>query len=149
MLVYNFGNFQVVIWNQSPTGFAGREKAKKEEECLALLRGLRIWSCPELWCESQTQLELELLWLWRRLTAAVLIWPLVWGLPYATRAALKKKKIINIYAPNIGASKCILKFDTICTNHKRENEYVELHKVRTFYTLKETITIVHRKLNFH
>ena len=33
----------------------------------------------------------ELLWLWLRLVATVLIQPLAWELPYATGAALKKK----------------------------------------------------------
>ena len=26
-------------------------------QSLALLSGLRIWRCPELWCRSQTQLR--------------------------------------------------------------------------------------------
>ena len=42
---------------------------------LALLSGLRILHCCELWC---------------RLAAAALIWPLAWELPYATGAALKR-----------------------------------------------------------
>ena len=33
-----------------------------------------------------------LLWLWCRLTAAALIQPLVWELPYALGVAIKKKK---------------------------------------------------------
>ena len=32
------------------------------------------------------------LWLWYRLTAAALICPLAWELPYASGAALKSKK---------------------------------------------------------
>ena len=32
-----------------------------------------------------------LLWLWRRPAAAVLIWPLVWELPYATGVPPQKK----------------------------------------------------------
>ena len=46
-------------------------------QSLALFSGLRIWHCRELWC---------------RLAAAALIHPLDWELPYATRAALKRKK---------------------------------------------------------
>ena len=34
----------------------------------------------------------ELLWLWCRLAAIVLIGPLAWEPPYATSAALKNKK---------------------------------------------------------
>ena len=35
---------------------------------------------------------LLLLWLWRRLTAAALMGPLAWELPYATDMALKRQK---------------------------------------------------------
>ena len=35
---------------------------------------------------------LALLWLWRRLAATALIRPLAWEPPYATDAALKRKK---------------------------------------------------------
>ena len=45
-------------------------------------------------------LDPALLWLWRRPAAVALIRPLVWEPPYATGAALKKKK----------KDKCILKF---------------------------------------
>ena len=37
-------------------------------------------------------LDLELLWLWYRPTAAALIWPLAWEPPHVTGVALKKKK---------------------------------------------------------
>ena len=37
-------------------------------------------------------LDLALLWLWRRLVAAVPIRPLAWELPYAVGAVLKKKE---------------------------------------------------------
>ena len=37
-------------------------------------------------------LDPALLWLWRRLMAAALIWPLAWELIYATRVALKTNK---------------------------------------------------------
>ena len=52
---------------------------------MALLSGLRIWCCHELWC---------------RLAATALIQPLAWDLPYATDTALKwqkkKKKIVSL-----------------------------------------------------
>jgi len=59
---------------------------------LALLNGLRIWHCHELWCRSQMWLRSPLLWLWRRLAAIGPIQPLAWKLPYATDVALKSKK---------------------------------------------------------
>ena len=37
-------------------------------------------------------LDLELLWLWHRLAAIALIRPLVWELPYAVGAVLKRRK---------------------------------------------------------
>ena len=46
-------------------------------------------------------LDLALLWLWHRPAAAAPIQPLVWKLPCATGAALKKKPtIIHHYIPN-------------------------------------------------
>ena len=62
---------------------------------LASLSGLRIWRCPELWCRSQMKLRSPLLWMWCRLTAAALIQPLAWELPYALGVALKGKKTKN------------------------------------------------------
>ena len=44
---------------------------------LALLNGLRIWHCPELW---------------RRPVAAASIWPLAWECSYAECVALKSKQ---------------------------------------------------------
>ena len=64
---------------------------------LASLHGLEVECCPELWCRSQMQLELdpELLWLWRRLAATALIQPLAWELPYAGGVTLKTKTKTN------------------------------------------------------
>ena len=67
---------------------------------LALLSGLGTQHCHELWCRSQTQLDLTLLCLWYRPAASALIEPLAWEPPYAVGAALrgqkdKKKIIIN------------------------------------------------------
>jgi len=59
---------------------------------LASLSGLRIQRCYELWCRSQTHLDLVLLWLWCRLAAAAPIKPLAWEPPYAAGAALKRQK---------------------------------------------------------
>ena len=36
--------------------------------------------------------DLVLLWLWHRLAAAALMWPLAWEFPHATGAALKRPK---------------------------------------------------------
>ena len=41
-----------------------------------------------------------LLWLWCRLAASVLIWPLAWELPYTVGVALKRQKIKNIVCHN-------------------------------------------------
>ena len=57
----------------------------------ALLSGLRIWCCRELWYRSQTRLGFGLLWLWHRPAATAPIRPLAWELLYAVGVALKKK----------------------------------------------------------
>ena len=58
-------------------------------------------------------LDTMLLWLWSRLVATVLLWPLAWEPPYATGAALEKakdqKKITRILAEK-ETSKCTLWF---------------------------------------
>ena len=61
-------------------------------QSLALLSGLRIWSCCELWCRSQTQLGSHVLWLWCRPAATAQIRPLAWEPAYAVGAALEKAK---------------------------------------------------------
>ena len=58
---------------------------------LALLSGLGIWHCRELWCRSQMP-TLLWLWLWCRLAAVTLIVPLAWEIPYAEGTALRSKK---------------------------------------------------------
>ena len=66
---------------------------------LALLSGLGIWRCRELWYRLQTLLGSRIAVLWRRLAATAPIRPLAWELPYAVGAAQeiakrpKKKKI--------------------------------------------------------
>ena len=59
---------------------------------LALLSGLRIWSCHELWCKSQMHLGSGVAVAWFRPAATAPIQPLAWELPYAAGAALKSKK---------------------------------------------------------
>ena len=63
---------------------------------LALLSGLKIQCCRELWCSLKTWLDPELLWLWQRPAATALIQPLDWEPPYATGAAIKRQKMKNI-----------------------------------------------------
>ena len=58
---------------------------------LALLSGLGIWRCCELWCSSQTRLGSCIAVLWRRPAATAPIIPLAWEPPYAMGPALKKK----------------------------------------------------------
>ena len=61
-------------------------------QSLASLNGSRIRHCRELWCRSQTWLDLALLLLWCRLAAAIPIQPLAWELPYAMSTVIKSKK---------------------------------------------------------
>ena len=53
----------------------------------ALLSGLRIWHCCELWCRSQMRFG--------SCVAVAPIQPLAWELPYAAGVALKKQKTKN------------------------------------------------------
>ena len=62
------------------------------DQHLALLAGLRIQRCCELWCRSQMRLGSSVAVTWSRLAAITPIWLLAWELPYAAGAALKKKK---------------------------------------------------------
>ena len=57
-------------------------------QSLALLNGLRIQCCCELWCRLQIWLSLASC----RLAATALIRPLAWEPPYATGEALKRQK---------------------------------------------------------
>ena len=54
---------------------------------LALLSGLRIWHCHEMWCRS----------LWYRPVATALTLPLAWEPPYAVGAALKRLYIYIVF----------------------------------------------------
>ena len=85
----------------------GLVSMRTQVRSLALLRGLRIWHCCELWCRSQMRLgsgiavscvagrrcglDLALLWLWLWLAAVALIWPLAWEPPFGVGETLKKK----------------------------------------------------------
>ena len=60
-------------------------------QSLALLSGLEIQHCWELWCRFQGS-DPELLRLWCRLAAAALIQPLAWEALYAISAVLKRPK---------------------------------------------------------
>ena len=59
---------------------------------LALLSGLRIRHCHELWCRSQTQLGSRVAVALFRPVATAPIQPLAWEPPHATGAALEKAK---------------------------------------------------------
>ena len=60
-------------------------------QSLALLHGLRVRCCRELWCRFRHCSDPEWLWLWCRPAAAAPIQPLTWEPPGAAGAALKKK----------------------------------------------------------
>ena len=55
---------------------------------LALLCGLSIRRCREVWCRWQTQLRSHIVWLWCRLVATALMRPLAWKPPHAVGVAL-------------------------------------------------------------
>ena len=61
-------------------------------QSLALLSGLRIRRCCELWCRSQTRLGSDAVWLWHSPAATARIRPLAWEPPFATDVALKRPK---------------------------------------------------------
>ena len=63
---------------------------KTRVRSLALLSGLRIWHCCELWCRSQMRLGSGIAVAWHRLAAAAPIRLLAWELPDAAGAALKR-----------------------------------------------------------
>ena len=65
-------------------------------EDTGLIAGLRIWHCWELWYRSQTWLGSHSIAVAvAQASAAVLLCPLAWELPYAINAALKRKKKID------------------------------------------------------
>ena len=61
---------------------------------LALLSGLRIRSCHELWCRSWHGLDTASLWLWCK-PAATVLQPLAWEPPYAAGVAPKIQREKN------------------------------------------------------
>ena len=65
-------NHEVVVWS------------------LALLSGLGIQRCHELWCRRIS--DLALLWLWCKPWTTAPFGPLAWKPPYAKGAALKSEK---------------------------------------------------------
>ena len=65
-------------------------------QSLALLSGLRIQHCHELWCRSQTWLKSGIAVLWCRPAAVAPIRPLAWEPPYAVGVTLKRKKKFRI-----------------------------------------------------
>ena len=91
MLVWHYKN-QVGVpivaqWLTNPT-----RNMRLRVRSLALLSGLRIWHCRELWCTGHRQgSDPALLWLWCRPGAAVPIRTLAWELPYVASAVLKSK----------------------------------------------------------
>ena len=73
---------------------------------LASLSGLRIWRCHKLQCSLRHGSDLALLWLWCRLAAAFPIQFLTWELPYASCAALKRKK--TKITDNVQGKNCVI-----------------------------------------
>ena len=67
-------------------------KSIREVRFLALLSGLRIQRCMSCGVDHRCSSDPELLWLWCKQAAAVLIGPLPWETPYSTSAAPPKIK---------------------------------------------------------
>ena len=87
---------------------------------LALLSGLRIQRCHELWCRSQTKSDLALLWLWRRLAATAPISPLAWEPAYAEGAALEMAKKTQLITATIyTAVSCYLLYHILLSKTKK------------------------------
>ena len=68
---------------------------------LALLSGLRVWYCCELWCRSQMGSDPKLLWLWCRPAAVSSNWIFSLGPAICCRCASprpppkRKKEILT------------------------------------------------------
>jgi len=65
---------------------------KLRVQTLALLSGLKIRHCRELWCRLQTRSDPALLWLWHRQAATSPIQPLASEPPYAVGKDLEMAK---------------------------------------------------------
>ena len=65
---------------------------RMQVQSLALLSGLRIWHCLELWCRLQTWPDLVFLWLGPWPAAMAPIRLLAWESLYAIGEALKRQK---------------------------------------------------------
>ena len=72
---------------------------RMQVQSLASLSGLGIRHCHAISCGvgHRQGSDPTLLWLWCRLAAVALVWPLALELPCATGPALKKKKSLNSY----------------------------------------------------
>ena len=73
-----------------------KTKAKTQTKTKTCILGLLAqWvkgSSVAMSCGIGHRCHSDPMWLWRRLAAVALIWPLAWELPYVADAALKKKK---------------------------------------------------------
>ena len=82
---------EILCWSSS-CGLAEMNQLvcmRTQVQSLALLSGLRIQHCHEMWCRSQTKLKPSLLWLWCRPPATAPIHPQAWELQYVVCAGLK------------------------------------------------------------
>ena len=78
---------------------------------LALLCGLRIQRCHELWCRLQTQLA-----------ATAQIGPLAWEAPYAMGVALERQKDKQIKMLSISSSSQFRKSEKLDLEAQREGK---------------------------
>ena len=85
---------------------------RTQDQSLALLSGLRIWHCPQLW-------------LWNRLPATALIQPLAWEPPYAFGVDLKsqKKEKVQVDVLQSSKPKSLLKRDLQVLESVKDSEH--------------------------
>ena len=113
---------------------------KMRAQSQALLTGLGIQHCPELWCRSQMcGLDPALLWLWHRLAAAAPIPHLAWELPYAMGAANKKKKKNPYYYLLLSLSP--FSFVNSCLIHILRCFYVGCVNIYKYYNLLTPLSL--------
>ena len=90
---------------------------RMQVQFLALLSGLRIQCCCELWYRLQTWFDPTLLWLWHMPADVALIQILAWEPQHAVGAALKKKT-------KNPSQKCIMDMESRLVVAKGEGEGV-------------------------
>ena len=106
-------------------------------QSLALLSGLRIWRCWELWCGLHTHLgsgiAVAVVWL----AAVAPIWPPSWELLYAAGVipSKKKKKVIHIHNKTTARQKWKINLSLNENKVRLNQRFQTLHPKKSEYTL--------------